>query len=215
MESIPAKQESKEHWAHNLSDILDNVTNEIRDKGKEHVIEYPREYRVTKSISPQELQRLSELPFETSLTEHKAGLTLITGQDRTPFPKIYGKDDIHTWKRTLGEARFTLHNHPGSANPTVPDVRFSYVGRSDIDLIVGKEGISVHKTRDLSTFFFAGFKRGMYANNEEGARRKIESGVLKDLIPWGDPRISIICDYINGNITWDECEKNISVSSEL
>jgi hypothetical protein len=129
-----------------LGDVVDDLYMRTVVRGHGSVTESPREYRIQRSVTPQDLEKLGLLPFEVLLVEHDAGLTLSTGLQFKGWATEQSKT------RDMKEARYTIHNHPSEAIPfpsaTVTnngDVGASELMPSAIDVIVGRDGITFHK----------------------------------------------------------------------
>ncbi len=201
---------STEKWGTELSEVVKDLLQKEESEGLKQITSAPREYRIRLPITPEALKSLSRLSFEVFLTEHNAGTTLVTG----------GVDiawlDPHTGPRTADEARYTLHNHPGAtaASPTISDLERSQIDKSDVDFIVGAEGITVHKLLPESRNLFVGSK--VWEDPDKTAEDEheyIEKDIARELIdawiPWGDPRVQDICNYINGKVEWSDVKERI------
>ncbi len=206
----PQATERNETWGNSLGVIIDSIKREVHDSGVKSLTSRPREYRVTKNISAQQLQQLSDLTFETYLTEHNAGLTLLTGTKDTALPiDVNNPRDIDRFSQTriARESRFTLHNHPDHpARPSTGDLNASYGGKSEIEFIVAKDGLAIHKSRAWDDSVHESTSYGAMLASIIGGKYEVNRALKKGLIdmwlPWGDPRIDVVCAYINGTESW-------------
>ena len=188
-----------------FGDAIQELQEEVKDKGLEHLTTTPREYRIRKSITPESLKSLSLLPFEVLLSEHDAGTTLVRGA----VERVGVEGDQHTTQRSVREAKYTLHNHPNivtAASPSDDDLRVSKKSKTEIDFIVVEDGIIVHKFSPESGVFVADRYWDDPDTTPKGTDWTVENdlthGLVDALIPWGDTRVQDICDYLNGKTEW-------------
>ncbi|MFM2414345.1 MAG: hypothetical protein RI911_38, partial [Candidatus Parcubacteria bacterium] len=211
LERVPP---SKHPLNQNLGDVVSFLYEETALDGHKVVTESPRECRIERNVSPKMIEQISSLSFEIMLTEHDEGLTLVTGTKDAGWTP----DDPETNIRTKRNARFTLHNHPSSfiANPSFGafgggDIGVSEMSNSEVDFIVGKHGITIHKnSRDTNATSVdrALSYRGMLADfrgEDHTLRFNLKKGFVDGFIPWTETdKIQLICDYINGTSQWGE-----------
>ncbi len=210
MEGPERSRESMRDRGTELGDVARELFEESQTQGPKHITGAPREYRIRLPITPKALEDVSILPFEIFLSEHDAGTTLVTGVRRGLTP-----EDRHTDDRLRKEARYTLHNHPHevAASPSDGDLWVSRSSKSDVDFIVGLEGITVHKlsydsdlrisNRNMSKAV-ASWRGGDHAVTNDVAR-----GYADAWIPWEDSRIQEICDYMNGEVEWSDIKERM------
>lgn len=205
--------EAKKAIENSLGDTIRMLVAEIESKGANSILENPREYRIAKTITSEELKMLAVLPFEIYLTEHDAGLTLITGQKGSAIPQFddgrFKRDDWETQTRTLRQARFTLHNHPDAqyASPSPGDFSVSGRSQSQIDIITARDGLVVHKTDEHASSDSVGnLAHSAAAYFMGGSIKKeydLKKGNIDAWITWDDERAKLICEYINGDQSWE------------
>lgn len=216
MERLTRSREMMGDEGEALADVVRELLEESTSVGLKHVTESSREYRIRLPITPESLESISSLPFEVFLSEHHAGTTLITGTTG----RTWSLEDTHTGPRTTEEARYTLHNHPSeiAASPSGNDLEFSRRSISDVDFIVAREGITVHKFSRNSGLHIS--DRGIMRpyirwlrGGDHAVRNDITRGYAQAWIPWGDPRVQDICDYLNGKSKWGDIKESVQGST--
>jgi hypothetical protein len=198
-------------FGNDLDSVINDLDEEILQSGAGSVMSAPREYRIAKNITPEQLERVAGLPFEVLITEHNAGLTLLTGTTKA----VTRGDEPHSQMRTLQEARFSLHNHPNKflGVPSTGDIGESSKGVSEIDMVLGLDGLTLHKSRkwddrtnsSISLSRAVSYLRG----GEHAMEYDLKKGYADAWIPWSDPRIALVCEYLNGTGPWREHEERV------
>jgi hypothetical protein len=193
--------------AQDLSAVVTGILEEVVQKGKADVLRASREYEIARSVKVQALQDISLLPFEVMLTDSGDKLFLTTGSEKHGEHNF--DNDLNT--RIRKTSRFTLHNHPRSplASPSDGDLWVSRASETEADFIIGHEGITLHKfgkdpDQSISDrISLRGWLSGV-RGGDHAIREDIRTGYADTWIPWSDPRMNDICDYINGTKTWEE-----------
>lgn len=202
--------------ANSLKDALTDLRKIIEEEGVKGTIAAPREYPLAKSVTAQDLEEISRLPFEVLLTEHDAGLTMLTGTRTSAVPNDEkGRPDWDAHTRMLRESRFTIHNHPrGKARPSGGDLSVSSRSVSEVDIVLGRKGIAVFKSHSPMDAIQAEFSPTRFWASAVGGKHEtdhfLKKGYIDAWIPWGDPRIDLICAYINGERSWKEYQQEVT-----
>lgn len=205
------------------SQELDNVTAYLLDEqrriGVRGVEHGPRECHLKRTITPEKLRTLEALHFEVMISDHNNGLSLYTGQRDATEPlnlaSSFPAHDMEGKMRTDREARFTLHNHPSyTSSPSAGDLHASGFRHSEIDFILGADGVTFHKAKDIfettavDFHFTRNIRRTLLPKSV--INNDIKKGRIDGFVPWGDPRIQILCDYMNDEEgEWRDYEQKI------
>jgi hypothetical protein len=217
-ESLPRINPVDRPIDQDLEVTIERLTGLAEKMGPDHIP--PQEIRIKRTITPRALEKMAALPFEVLLTEHDAGTTLRTGTQFGVSPVVPSEKERRG--RDLMQARYTIHNHHFEFIP-IPstfaggDLDFSRGGRSDIDIVMGREGVSLFKlTQDdnvyenlrvLSPSLLIAKLRG----RDHQLKYEIKNGYIQCYIPWTDKEnVQTICEYINGTGEWKEYKKKLT-----
>ena len=221
-ERISEKIDKSERiYAQELDDVTRYLQHEQKNIGVQGIEQSPRECSLKRTVTPDKLKSLLGLKLEVIISDHKNGLSLYTGQRNAAEPldlqRNDGKSfDVDAKRRTDMQARFTLHNHPAfTGSPSSSDFHASWASVSEVEFIVGTDGIICHKSKNVFDATAVDFhvtrdlRRKFFPKNV--IRQDIKKKRIIDIIRWGDPRMQIICDYINDSSgkPWDEYQKKL------
>lgn len=207
-----ANKARPEKLATDLKLIIEELQKEVKDLGIKSVTEAPREYLISHTVTPDALKAFSNLPFEAFLSNHRAGITLLTGQQSSV---MLGKGGQGSLRRTYAESKFTMHNHGGDDSlPSGSDmITTTKTKNSQMDFILSDRGITIFKgsfmkymkmasddLRKVMTLMFI---------SDAAVSRDIKEGYIEGVIPWNDSRIQAICDYINSDADWQAYKNSL------
>jgi hypothetical protein len=218
MDSAPFKSAPKkpEHLQGiSLGVIMANLALENKEQGKRHVPNSPREY-VVSEIDKTALQSMATLPYECTLAKFEGRTTLLTGTKGTGTPRYppgTAADPRYEQKRIQEEAKFTLHNHPNQiGGMSQNDFHFSHYAKSEMDFIVTKRGITCFKIgekeyADSIGQQWKGYPEsglGMLLGGRYEVRAQLSKGAIASWIAWEDPRVDLLCEFLNGRREWKD-----------
>ncbi|MFM2415108.1 MAG: hypothetical protein RI911_801 [Candidatus Parcubacteria bacterium] len=219
-ERMGAKIDKRERvYSQELDAVTAYLADEQKRIGVRRIEQGPRECHLKRTLTPEKLQTLHALRFEVMISDHNNGLSLYTGQKGATEPlnltSSFPKHDMEGKMRTDKEARFTLHNHPNyTSSPSAGDFHASGSRNSEVDFILGKDGITFHKSKDIFDVTAVDFQvtRDMRRKYfpQSVINRDLKKGRINGFIPWGDPRLHLVCEYMNNeHATWADYEKRL------
>ncbi len=215
LERVPDKSHA---MAQDFGSVLDRLYDETVLDGSKSITKHPREYRIRRDIKPEDLEKMSRLSFEVMLTEHDAGTTLSTGTEARGWDDA----DRDIGMRHKRQARYTIHNHPNTALATPSfsasggmDLGVSRQSLSEIDIIVGQDGLTFHKQTDdsktgVDKAFSLKAKIANLRGEEHALKHDLQEGYVEYFLPFTDiEKMNLVCEYLNGTQSWAEYRDRI------